>query len=50
MYEIYINQGQGKVVVKTMHSLHDAVKYTNDHKGEGVFAIKCPSGKWYEWN
>ena len=48
-YKIYMTQGQGGVKVKETKSLQTALKFVRKFKEDGSFAIKCPNGKYYEW-
>jgi hypothetical protein len=49
MYEIYIIQGQSRVLAERAPNLKLAVDYVNEHLKEGSWAIKYPNGNWHEW-
>ena len=51
-YEVWVTQGQGGMPVEKFGTLEEALAYAE--KGiknkEGSFAVKYPTGEWYEWN
>ncbi len=49
MIEVWGTQGQGGVKIAEFVSFKEAYTYVEEHKGEMSFAIKFPSGAWYEW-
>jgi hypothetical protein len=50
IYEVWITQGQGGGKVAEFPTRKQALAYIKEHKGEGSFAVKLPSGKWYDWS
>lgn len=50
VFEIWITQGQGGVMVARKKSLRLALRYVEHRKGEGSFGIKYPNGKWHQWS
>ncbi len=48
-YELYADQGQGGIMIEVSEALEPLLEYEREHKGEASFAIRLPSGEWFDW-
>jgi hypothetical protein len=51
MYEVWMTQGQGGVMVEEFPDLESAIEYCKPRMGvDGSYAIKYPTGEYHEWS